>query len=141
MCAPADATDLRHAMTPDESTNKEVDQFILDEIDSVPHLEALLLLWNSRPKQWSLEEMAKSLYVSPETTQHLLQDLERQNLVAFTEQGYCYRPGLNERDQLLEAVDRTYRRELVRISRMIHSKASPAVREFARAFRFKKERD
>jgi hypothetical protein len=38
-------------MNPDETTKKEVDQFILDEIDSVPHLEALLLLWNTRPKQ------------------------------------------------------------------------------------------
>jgi hypothetical protein len=128
-------------MNPDETTKKEIDQFILDEIDSVPHLEALLLLWNTRPKQWSLEEMSKSLYVSPETTQCLLHDLERQNLVTWSEDGFCYRPGLDERDMLLEAVDRTYRQELVRVSRMIHSKASPAVREFARAFRFKKERD
>jgi DNA-binding IclR family transcriptional regulator len=129
-------------MNPDETARqKEVDQFILDEIDSVPHLEALLLLWNSRPKQWTLNEMAKSLYVSPETAQQLLQDLERQNLVTSSESGFCYRPGLEERDLLLEAVDQTYRRELVRISRMIHSKASPAIREFARAFRFKKERD
>lgn len=128
-------------MNPDETNKKEVDQFILDEIDSVPHLEALLLLWNTRPKQWSLEEMSKSLYVSPETTQNLLHDLERQSLAASSENGFCYPPGLDERDMLLEAVDRTYRRELVRVSRMIHSKASPAVREFARAFRFKKERD
>jgi DNA-binding IclR family transcriptional regulator len=85
--------------------------------------------------------MSKSLYVSPETTQCLLHDLERQNLVTWSEDGFCYRPGLDERDMLLEAVDRTYRQELVRVSRMIHSKASPAVREFARAFRFKKERD
>jgi hypothetical protein len=36
-------------------------------------------------------------------------------------------------------VDATYRRELVRISSMIHSKPSPAVRQFARAFRLKKD--
>jgi hypothetical protein len=38
-------------------------------------------------------------------------------------------------------VDAAYRRDLVRISTMIHAKASSAVREFARAFRLKKERD
>jgi hypothetical protein len=81
-------------MNPDETTKKEVDQFILDEIDSVPHLEALLLLWNTRPKQWSLEEMSKSLYVSPETTQTILHDLERQSLVTSSENGFCYPAGL-----------------------------------------------
>jgi hypothetical protein len=40
---------------------------------------------------------------------------------------------------MLAALDRTYRRELVRISTMIHSKASRAVRDFARAFRFTKD--
>jgi hypothetical protein len=38
-------------------------------------------------------------------------------------------------------VDTAYRREIVRISTMLHSKTSPSVREFARAFRFKKDRD
>jgi hypothetical protein len=36
-------------------------------------------------------------------------------------------------------VEKTYRRELLRISRMIHSKAPSSVREFARAFKFKKD--
>lgn len=26
--------------------------FILEQIESVPHLEALLLAWNSRPQAW-----------------------------------------------------------------------------------------
>ena len=34
-----------------------------------------------------------------------------------------------------------YRKELIRISRLIHSKPPAAVREFAKAFRFKKERE
>jgi hypothetical protein len=42
-------------MTQENAIGKEVDQFILVEIDSVPHLEALLLLWNSKPRKWSLE--------------------------------------------------------------------------------------
>ena len=34
----------------DRCNFEKVDQFILDEIDSVPHLEALLLLWRSAPQ-------------------------------------------------------------------------------------------
>ena len=30
-------------------------EFILENIDSVPQLEALVLLWNSRPVAWSCE--------------------------------------------------------------------------------------
>ena len=36
-------------MTDNNQHDAEVRQFLLDQIDSVPHLEALLLLWNSRP--------------------------------------------------------------------------------------------
>jgi hypothetical protein len=56
-------------------------------------------------------------------------------------QKYAYFPLSDEQNEMMRVVDSAYRRDLVRISTMIHSKASPAVREFARAFRFKKERD
>jgi len=54
------------------------------------------------------------------------------------EERYSFDPNFRQ-GSLMEELDRTYRRELVRISRMIHSKASPAVREFARAFKFTKD--
>lgn len=116
----------------------QVDQFVIDQIDSVPHLEALLLLWNRRPRQWSLEEMAKALYISLEATEAILYDLKQRGLVTGEDAGYSYDPA-SRHDRLMAEVDRTYRHELVRISRMIHSKASPSVREFARAFKFKKD--
>jgi hypothetical protein len=40
-------------MQKDDPEPKEVDRFILEEIDSVPHLEALLLLWRNNAKKWS----------------------------------------------------------------------------------------
>jgi len=122
----------------DNSLHPEVDRFILGEIDSVPHLEALLLLWNSRPRQWSLEELAAYLYIPVERTRQLLYDLQQRELVVMHDNRCLYNSS-DARDRLMGAVDSTYRRELVRISNMIHSKASPAVREFARAFRFKKD--
>ena len=118
----------------------DVDRFIEDEIDTVPQLEALLLLWKSRPRSWRLIDLAAALYVSTEATKNIVEPLERRNLIATNGSGdYSYVPG--ERDALIDAVDQTYRRELIRISRMIHAKAPSAVREFARAFIFKKERD
>ncbi|HWG88598.1 MAG TPA: hypothetical protein VN679_12510 [Candidatus Acidoferrales bacterium] len=125
-------------MPEDNQANRQVDQFILDEIDSVPHLEALLLFWKRRPHGWSVEEMAHSLYISFETTHTILQDLRQRGMVTVEEERYSFDPNFRQ-GSLMEELDRTYKRELVRISRMIHSKASPAVREFARAFKFTKD--
>jgi hypothetical protein len=122
----------------------EIYRFISEQIDSVPHLEALLLLWNSRPQPWTVENLARRLYVSKEVVYALLEDLARRRLitlVAGPPAGYWYESGSTEQDQLIAAVDATYRREVVRVSTMIHSKPSASVREFARAFRFTKERD
>ncbi|HKV27324.1 MAG TPA: hypothetical protein VJN90_03485 [Candidatus Acidoferrales bacterium] len=131
-------------MTEPEPIQKAVEQFILNEIDSVPHLEALLMLCNGPGREWRVDEMAKALYVPLEVGQKILQSLAQRGLIAAVpaeSETYVYVSQSEEKDTLLRAVDATYRRELVRVSTMIHSKASPAVREFARAFRLIKGRD
>ena len=120
--------------------DEQVYEFIAAEIESVPHLEALLLLWNSRPQPWTVENLSQRLYVPAELARKLMEDLARQRLVAQVAgppAGYRYE---SERDQLIATVDGTYRREVVRISTMIHRKPSAALSEFAKAFRFTKER-
>jgi predicted ArsR family transcriptional regulator len=116
----------------------EVDRFILGEIESVPHLEALLLLWKRQPDQWSIQQMAEALYISPEAAQPILLDLKQRGFAKLESGRYSYH-ATAQRDELIAKVDRIYRRELVRISTMIHTKPSAAVRAFARAFRFTKD--
>ena len=120
----------------------EIDEFIQRELDGVPHLEALLLLWNSRPKAWSVEEMAAALYVDEGAARDVLQNLTRRHLAQRTDHdSFAYDLTSPDRDALVAALDLQYRRNLIRITRLIHAKASPGVREFADAFRFKKERE
>ncbi|HEX5226710.1 MAG TPA: hypothetical protein VFW44_03330 [Bryobacteraceae bacterium] len=121
----------------------DVDQFLLDQIDTVPHLEALLLLWNSRPREWLVGEMANSLYLAPEAARTILEDLVRRGLasaITGTTESFRYDPG-SETDEMISAVDGAYRNQLIRITRLIHSRPSAAVRAFARAFRIKKDRE
>lgn len=128
-------------MTEQDQGNPDVDQFLNDQIETIPHLEALLLLWNSRPKEWPVDEMAKALYLPPETAKEILDDLVRRRLISAilgTNESFRY-DSEPEKDRLMSAVDSTYRRELIRITRMIHAKPSAAVRAFARAFRLKKD--
>src|SRR5690348_6879685 len=61
---------------PEEKVRAEhVDQFILVQIDTVPHLEALLLAWRRRPKTWSVDEMASQLYVPTDQSARILREL------------------------------------------------------------------
>ena len=125
-----------------ETRRLQVDRFIIEQIDSVPQLEALLLLFNSQPKAWSADEMAKSLYVRNEAAAKILESLLLRNLIAAHPGGadlFFYNAGDKGRNSLLEAVDAIYRKDVVRISSIIHSKGSAGVRDFARAFRFKKD--
>lgn len=131
-------------MAEKKSPRKDPYEFILEKIDSVPHLEALILFWNSRPVGWTPEEMASRLYVAPEQAAEIVRDLMRLHLVQQIPANpakFSYLPGSSEQDDLMQRIDEAYRRDLVRISTMVHSKTSSPVREFARAFRFRKERD
>jgi hypothetical protein len=122
----------------------QVDRFILAEIDSVPHLEALLLLFNSRPKIWSIDEMGQALYVRNEVASKILESLVQRSLIAASPnipESFFYSQDEENRNQLLQDVDAVYRKEVVRISSMIHSKASAGLRDFARAFRIKKDKE
>jgi predicted transcriptional regulator len=122
----------------------QVDRFILAQIDSVPHLEALLLLFKSRPRTWSIDEMANSLYVHDEVASKILDGLLQRNLIAATRdatEACFYIPENATISRLLEDVDVIYRKEVVRISSLIHSKGSAGLRDFARAFRIRKDKD
>lgn len=124
--------------------NAPVERFIVAKIESVPHLEALLLLWNTRPKDWTAQELAQRLYVSTEAAGRILLDLLAEELITDTSclpKQYRCTSSSEESTRLLNTLDKAYRTDLIRISNLIHSKPASAVREFARAFRFTKERE
>jgi hypothetical protein len=125
---------------------EEVSRFIIERIDTVPHLEALLLLWESSPKSWSVEEIAVRVYVPPVRAAQIGQDLVRQRLAVSEKEDnaamerYRYETSWDETGMMMQKIVEAYRHHLVRVANLIHSKASPAVRDFARAFQFKKDR-
>ena len=118
-------------------------QFLAERIDTVPQLEALLLLWEDPQRLWSEEELAARIYVGRQVAATILQALERQQLVT-SEAGpaprYRYNPQWDESGEVMPEVAATYRRHIVHLATLIHSRASTAVREFARAFDLKKDR-
>jgi hypothetical protein len=123
---------------------EDVLRFITRRIDSVPHLEALLLLRENLSTAWTEEEISTRVYVSRDQARSILQDLARHGLITASTDfpdRYLYDSAWDEA-QIMPKVATAYRRHLVYVSSLIHSKASSeAVREFARAFQLKDDKD
>lgn len=119
----------------------DVLSFLAEQIDTVPHLEVLLLLAEAPEQEWSEDLVAARIYTTRETAAALLNDLHHRGLVrtAGSPPRYEYDPAWDHTG-LMQRVSATYRRQLVQVATYIHSKASSSVREFARAFDFKKDR-
>lgn len=118
-------------------------QFIAERIDTVPQLEALLLLYENPQRTWTDEQLAARIYVSRAAAAQILQALQRQQLVAVEPTQathYRYNPQWDPTGGVMPEVATAYSRHLVPLATFIHSRASSAVREFARAFDLKKDR-
>ena len=122
---------------------EDIAAFVLDRIDSVAQLEALLLLRANKEKDWSVVALAARLYIGEAETAALLSGLSEQGFVARNPQEttvYRYQPVSTELDQMLGRVAEFYAKHLVPITNLIHSKPKPRIQEFAEAFRFRKDK-
>ena len=107
-------------MESENITDEEVYRFILLQMESVPHLEALLLLWRKCPKPFTDQALASQLsYVG--TVRNITEDLQRAGLIGVSTSvplQYFYEPTFERSEALMEAVASLYHRELVDISRL-----------------------
>jgi len=118
-------------------------RFIERNIDSVPHLEALLLLWEDPSRGWTQAEVSARIYADLEATGNILSSLAQRQLLK-SESGdpplFRYDRDWEGASTVMSQVAEAYRRQLVPIATFIHTRASASVREFARAFEIKKGR-
>ncbi len=120
-------------------TEEDALRFLREQIDSVPHLEALILL-SEHPRLWTAAEIADRLYIPEERAKSVLDDLMHRRLIYSKEAAaptYFFDPG-HTLKLMMEAVALLHRHQLVRVTALIHSKSSSSVNEFAKAFRFRK---
>ena len=124
-----------------EEPAEDVMLFIRDRIDTVPQIEALLLVWEGRPNSFTAAQVSRRLYVADNAGARILMHLFHRKLVIPTADGsaYVYDSTWDPAGEFMERVAATYRRHLIRVATLIHAKASPSVLEFARAFGPKKE--
>lgn len=119
----------------------DVERFVVECIPSVVHLEALLLLRSRAEEDLPLGTIATLLYVQPERAAQTLGDLALRHLIlARTPQGpYRFMPRPDRRASIDSLAD-VHRTMLIPLTRFIHESAEHrSIRDFADAFRFRKE--
>lgn len=116
-----------------------VKRLIADSIESVPELEAILLLREERHRSWSAVEAGQRLYVSTTMAGHVLSVLVERGFFARSKDTFRYAPVTPQLEATVDQLATSYSRSLIAVTTAIHSRPSKSVRQFADAFRLKKE--
>lgn len=117
----------------------DVRRFLLAVIDSVPHLEALLLLRADPAKAWDAQALAARLYIDEMSALRLLADLGMHHLVREGPEGWRLDVDDVERVRVVDRLVDVYSRHVVEVAELIHSTSDRKAQRFADAFRWRKE--
>jgi len=128
-------------MTGHEQTIPEnVRRFIETYIDEVPQLETLLMMSEAQDSPWLASEVAARNYVTLPRAREILDALKRRGLLSSDDTHFRFEPATAQLRELVAEVSAFYRSNVFRVATFIHSKPSASIKEFARAFEFKKDR-
>ncbi|HEU4825471.1 MAG TPA: hypothetical protein VFS85_03260 [Dongiaceae bacterium] len=123
----------------DEPIPDDLRDFILKYIDSVAHLEALLLLRANPGETWDIPRTAKRLYITEQQAGEVLGRLCADGLLSCEAEIYRCDGQSAEQKAMIDRLAQAYTRHLIAITNMIHAKPR-RIREFADAFKFRKDR-
>lgn len=100
---------------------EELRAFVVEYVDSIAHLEALLLLFRNHGVSLRNRAMAEQLYTDEKTVAGLLERLVALGL-ASTDGNACRYHAPHELDRLVRLLDQRYVEDLISITDMIHAK-------------------
>ena len=123
----------------DDPIPADLRDFILRYIDSVAHLEALLLLRAAPETAWEVPLVAARLYTTPEQAGEVLAQLCDEGLLVCENGLYRYAGQPPEHVTMIDRLADSYAKQLIPITNLIHSKPR-RIRQFADAFKFRKDR-
>jgi hypothetical protein len=119
----------------------EIAQFIFDNIESVAHLEALLLMRSNPSEKWTVRALAARLYITEQQATEVFVRLWTHGFVVH-EAGepprYYYHPSSMEIRQRVDRLAEIYSRYFLAVTNLIHSRPKTKVQRFADAFKIRK---
>ncbi len=117
---------------------QDVRDFIIAHIDSVAALEALLLLRNYTGQAWTIEAVAKRLYVGEAIAAEVLAELAANGLCVCGDRFYRYHPSSEEQSVTIDKLSDVYAQYLIPVTNLVHNKPA-RIQKFADAFRFRRD--
>lgn len=117
-----------------------IKRFLVTRIETIPHLEALLLIRRLRDESWDATRLAREIYIAHDSAVELLHKLDSEGFIEAVEKqdGTFHYAGKNkELDKLLGELESVYTRNLIEVTKLVHATQSE-VQKFADAFKFKK---
>ncbi len=90
----------------------DVAQLVIDKIDSVAELEALLLLRNEPGRRWTAGDISKRLYLADQDAAAILTALSSKG--HYNPEGaYEYQPGSPETGRMVDRLREIYSKQIV----------------------------
>lgn len=116
----------------------DVSEFIARYVDSIAHLEALLLLRRETAGEWDGPRLATRLYIPAAEAQRVLDQLAAAALVRREAGLYRYLPKSAGDEAVVERLSALYATHLIPITHLIHDRTGRRIQAFADAFKLKK---
>ena len=121
-----------------------VTAFLDAYIDSLEHLELLLLVMQTPQRWWDAPAVGAQLGTHPDQARRALEHLAARNLLAIRVTGdvrYQYQPGRPDLAEAARLVAATYRERRVAVLQAVTQPERRSLRDFADAFRIRRDDD
>ena len=124
----------------------ELRELIRWNLESIDHMEMLVLLHRSAPRAWSLDELAHELHLPARTTAQCMESLARGQLASVAREApgpatapyYRYAPATDALSRAVDMLAREYDERPVALVTAVRSRPSVVLQSFADAFRVRR---
>jgi hypothetical protein len=123
-----------------EEISEIVKRLIAESIDSIPEVEAILLLRDHPSRDWTADDAGQRLYVSRPVAAHVLSMLAERGFFLRTGETYRYGPANDAMRTAVDELAAAYSQRLIDVTQLVHSKPGASVRSFAEAFRLRRDK-
>lgn len=136
----------RHADTRERMSQAEIPDvvraFVAQNIESAELLETLLLVHSGADREWSPEEVARSIYTVPASATRRMEQLVEMRLASSSggaNPAYRFAPGTPTLREQVDALAAAYRANRVAVINLIYNRPPDPLRSFADAFKLRKD--
>jgi hypothetical protein len=128
-----------------EQTNlpDDIKRFILISIESVPHLEAIVLFHREPEIEWDPKMIAQSLFINEKKAAEILVDLYNSGFTVKQKDIplYQYLPNTPELGTMVGRLAEVYNNNLIEVTLLIHSKINKQAQIFGDSFKWQTGKD